>query len=309
MGDATALWIGFLTATVRMAAPLLLAALGEIYAERAGLLNIALEGMMLFGAFGGFVVAHESGSPWMGLLGAVLLGMAIAMVFAILTVSLQCDQVVVGISLNLVTLGLATFAYRVLYGVSTVPVTSVGFQRVRIPLLADIPVLGPVLFHQTPLPYIAFALVPLVGWTLWRTPWGLRMRACGEAPLAALTEGVPVRLYRYVAALLCGILAGAGGAFLSLDQLNVYVEDITAGRGFIGLAVVIFGRWHPVGAAGAALLFGAAEALGLTLQVWGVKVSHYLLLMLPYVLTAIALVGFGRRSTAPAALGQPLRSE
>lgn len=302
------LWVGFLAAMIRMAAPLLLAALGEIYAERAGLLNVGLEGMMLFGAFGGFVLSHESGSPWVGLLGAILAAGIFALAFAVLTVTLQCDQVVVGIALNLIALGLATFLYRIRYGVSTVPVMSVGFNPIRIPLLADLPVVGS-LFVQTPLPLLAVLLLPVVWWSLWRTPWGLRLRSCGENPMAALSEGISVAGYRYVAMLICGAFAGAAGAFLSLDQLNVYLEDITSGRGFIALAVVIFGRWRPVGVLVAALLFGAADALGLIFQVRGFQVSHYLLLMLPYILTVVALVGARRSSVAPAALGKPLKLE
>jgi general nucleoside transport system permease protein len=309
LASEAAILTAFLVSTVRMAAPLLLASLGEIYAERSGLLNPGLEGMMLFGAFGGFVVSQQTGSPWLGLLGAIVAAVLIGMIFAYLTVSLHADQVVTGVSLNLVALGLATFSYRLLYGVSTVPAMSAGFSRIKVPFLADIPVLGPVLFQQSFLVYLAYLLVPVTAWSLWRTNWGLRLRACGESPLAALAEGVPVRRFRYVAMLLCGVLAGAAGAFLTLDQLNVYVEDITAGRGFIGLAIVIFGRWRPAGAALAALLFGAADALGLTLQVNGVKLSHNLLLMLPYVLTVIALVGMRGRAHIPAALGKPFRTE
>jgi ABC-type uncharacterized transport system permease subunit len=303
------LLVAFLMSTVRMASPLLLAALGEIYAERSGLLNIALEGMMLFGAFGGFVVSTSSGSPWIGLLGAMAAAALVGLIFAFLTVTLHCDQVVTGIALNLVALGAAAFGYRLLYGISTVPVMAAGFARIRIPFLADVPVVGSVLFDQTPLVYLAYLLVPVVSWSLWRTTWGLRLRACGESPLAALTEGVPVARFRYRAMLICGALAGAAGAFLSLDQLNVYAEDITAGRGFIGLAIVIFGRWRPGGAALAALMFGAADALGLTLQVNGVQISHNLLLMLPYALTAVALVGMRGKAHIPAALGKPFRTQ
>jgi ABC-type uncharacterized transport system permease subunit len=307
--DNTAIWLAFAAAAIRMASPILLASLGEIYAERSGLLNIALEGMMLFGAFTGFVFSHETESAWIGLFGAMASTALVGLLFAFLTVSLRSNQVVVGIALNLTILGLATYLYRILYGVSTVPVTSHGFTPVQVPLLSEIPLIGPLLFTQTPLPYLAILLVPISTFVLWRTRWGLRLRACGENPTAAMAEGVPVRAYRYAAAMICGALAGAGGAFLTLDQLNVYVEDMTAGRGFIGLAVVIFGRWHPVGAAVGALLFGAAEALSLTLQVQGVKVSHYLLLMTPYVLTVLVLIGLGSRSKAPAALGLPLRTE
>lgn len=309
MAGEAAILTAFLVSSVRMTAPLLLVSLGEIYAERSGLLNVALEGMMLFGAFGGFVVSQQTGSAWVGLLGAMVAAAFIGLVFAFLTVTLHADQVVTGISLNLVALGMATFAYRLLYGISTVPAMSTGFAKVKIPWLSSLPVVGPVLFEQTPLVYLAFALVPVVAWSLWRTGWGLRLRSCGESPLAALTEGVPVRRFRYVAMLLCGVLAGAAGGFLTLDQLNVYVDDITAGRGFIGLAIVIFGRWRPAGAALAALLFGAAEALGLSLQVNGLKVSHNLLLMLPYVLTVVALVGMRGKDHIPAALGKPFRTE
>lgn len=308
-GEATLLITVFIGSAIRMAAPLLLAALGQIYAERSGLLNIALEGMMLFGAFGGFVASNKTGSPWIGLLGAMAAAAFIGLLFAFLTVTLHADQVVTGISLNLVALGLAAFSYRMLYGISTVPALAKGFTKIQIPLLADIPVVGPILFNQTPLVYLAYLVVPVISWSLFKTNWGLRLRAVGENPLAALTEGVPVRKFRYSAMLLCGVLAGAGGAFLTLDQLNVYVEDITAGRGFIGLAIVIFGRWRPGGAMLAALLFGAADALGLTLQVRGLQVSHYLLLMLPYLLTAVALVGMRGKAQIPAALGKPFRTQ
>ena len=302
-------WVGLLAATLRLATPILLAALGEVLAERAGVLNIGLEGMMLMGALGGFLGSRATGSPWAGVACGVLAGMALALLFSALTVTLAVDQVVCGITVNLLALGVTGFVHRAIYGVRSLVPSATALGEWHVPLLSDVPFFGPVLFRQNALVYVALLLVAVCAVVLYRTTWGLRIRAVGEYPRAADSVGVDVLRVRHAALLACGALAGMGGAFLSLGQLNMFVEGMTAGRGFIALAVVIFARWHPVGVLGASLLFGLAEALQLRLQALGFQIPFQFLVMLPYVLTVVALVSVVGRSVQPAALTLPYVKE
>lgn len=302
-------WIGLLAAAIRLATPILLASLGELVAERAGILNIGLEGMMLVGALGGFLGSYGTGSPWLGVAAGMAAGAALAWLFAYLTITLAADQIVCGITVNLLAIGITGFGHRVIFGMTTVIPSAPPLVDWHIPGLAAIPVLGPILFQQNPLVYLGLVLVFACWFMLFRTTWGLKIRAVGEYPRAADSLGVNVRRVRYAAVLACGALAGIGGAFLSLGQLSMFVEEMTAGRGFIALAVVIFARWHPVGALGASVLFGAAEALQFRLQAQGVDIPFQFLAMLPYVLTVVALVSIVGRAVQPAALTRPYFTE
>jgi ABC-type uncharacterized transport system permease subunit len=296
--------IAFWAATVRFATPLIFAAIGEVFSERGGILNIGLEGMMLAGAFGGVLGAHLSGSPWIGLLAAMLCGGLVGLIHAFVCVTIGGDQVVSGVAINIAVLGLTTFFSRMFFEVGT-RTTVNGFDVWAIPYLSEIPFVGEVFFQHVPLVYMAYVLVPIAAFVLYRTTWGLRIRAVGEQPLAADTVGVDVRVWRYGLAILCGALAAVGGAFLSLGQLNIFIESMTAGRGFIALAAVIFGRWDPWRVAAASVFFGGADASTLRLQALDVKVPYELVLMIPYLLTFLAFVGLAGRTRPPAALGLP----
>jgi simple sugar transport system permease protein len=295
-----------LASTITMAVPLLLAALGELIAERAGVLNIGLEGMLLSGAFAALVVALLSGSTALGFACALLVGAAFGLVLGVVVAHWNANQVVAGTALNLLAAGLTGVAYRAVFGVTGAALTIPGAPTLRVPGLAALPVIG-TLFDQTLLGYAAFAAVPAVGWGLTRTLAGLRLRMVGENPWAAETQGVAVRRVRIVAVVLCGTLAAAGGAYLSLAYANTFVEGMSAGRGFIALAIVIVGRRHPLGVLLAALCFGFATALQFHFQALGLAVPFQFFLVLPYVLTLVVLAGRVGRATAPAALGQPYR--
>lgn len=295
-----------LASTITMAVPLLLAALGELIAERAGVLNIGLEGMLLSGAFAALVVALLSGSTALGLACALLVGAALGLLLGVFVAHWDANQVVAGTALNLLAAGLTGVAYRAVFGVTGAALTIPGAPPLPVPGLAELPVVGP-FFDQSLLGYAAFAAVPAVGWGLTRTLAGLRLRMVGENPWAAETQGVAVRRVRIVALLLCGMLAAAGGAYLSLAYANTFVEGMSAGRGFIALAIVIVGRRHPFGVLLAALCFGFATALQFHFQALGLAVPFQFFLILPYVLTLLVLAGRVGRATAPAALGQPYR--
>ena len=295
-----------LASTITMAVPLLLAALGELIAERAGVLNIGLEGMLLSGAFVAVVVALLSGSTALGFACALLVGAALGLLLGVFVAHWDTNQVVAGTALNLLAAGLTGVAYRAVFGVTGAALTIAGAPTFALPGLAGLPVIG-AFFDQSLLGYAAFAAVPAVGWGLTRTLAGLRLRMVGENPWAAETQGVAVRRVRVVALLLCGALAAAGGAYLSLAYANTFVEGMSAGRGFIALAIVIVGRRQPLGVLLAALCFGFATALQFHFQALGLAVPFQFFLILPYVLTLLVLAGRVGRASAPAALGQPYR--
>lgn len=293
------------TAAVRMATPLLLAGLGGLFSDRCGLVNLGLEGFMITGALAGMLGSHYTGSPWLGLLIAMLAAAAFSTIFAFSTVTLGVSQHLTGTALNFLALGLTGFFFRAIFGITTSPVKVMGFKPVAVPLLSRLPFLGPALFSHVPLVYVALLLVPLVHIMLFRTKLGLAMRSAGEHPRALDTVGVDVFKIRWLCVLICGALSGAGGAYLSLADLSMFTEQMTAGRGFIALAAIVLGKWTPAGILGASLLFGGAEALQLRLQALGVKLPHEFALMLPYFLTMVALAGFIGRAKGPAALGKP----
>lgn len=301
--EPVALAAGFLAAAVRVATPLLFAATGETVTERSGVINLGIEGTMLAGALAAALGATAWG-PWSGLLAAALAGMLLASVFALLTIGAGADQIITGTALSLGAIGLTGTVYRRVYGAEGAGLELPTFDPLPIPLLSDVPVLGPAFFEQ-PLPtYLAIAAVPLVWWMLFRTRIGLALRATGEGAAMARAVGVRTNLIRAAATVTGGAFAGVGGATLVLAQVGTFAERITAGRGFLAIAIVVLGRWHPGGVALAALLFGAATALQFLFQALGVEAPYQLFLMLPYLLILLALAGAVGRVRAPADLGR-----
>jgi simple sugar transport system permease protein len=304
--------VELLHAALRLATPLLFAAMAGVLSERAGIVNIALEGMLLLGAFFGLVAGHASGHPWVGVAGAAAAGAAAGALHGVLTVRGRVDHVISGLGINLLALGLTTYLLRALFRASGASPTVAGMPVWHLPLIESVPVLGPFLGRHNPLVYLALLSVVAVHVALNYTRFGLRVRALGESPLAVTAAGLsPFRL-QMTCLTLGGALAGIGGGFLSLEAARLFSENISAGRGFIALAAVIFGKWTPLGAGAAALFFGAAEALQLGMQgqkVFGTEIPSEFLAMLPYLLTLIALLGFVGRATPPAALGQTVAEE
>lgn len=301
-------WQIFITALLGSgliaAVPLLLAALGETFTERAGLLNLGLEGMMLLGAFTGFYVALNSESTWMGLLAGTWMGLLLGLLFGWLTISLGVDQVIVGLGLTIFAGGITGFLFRDLFG-QRFPTLPVASKRLAIPVLSDIPVAGPVLFNQQALVYLAWLLVIVFAFVLSRTRFGLEVRAVGENPFAADAAGVNVFRTRYLAVMIGGTMAGLGGAFLSVGDLNFFVPGMTVGQGFIAIAIAMLGKWRPYRVLVGAVLFGSLRSLSNGLQIIGVDIRPEFVLMLPYVGVMVALVFLAGRSSLPAALGVP----
>jgi ABC-type uncharacterized transport system permease subunit len=289
---------GLFAAALRMATPLVFASVGGIFSERVGIVNIALEGMMLTGAFSGVLATFATGNPWLGVLASVLAGGLLGYLHALLTVKFSGNQIVSGIGINLLALGATAYLCQVVWGSRGASQSVQGLEAISIPLLKDIPVLGEILGNQTPLVYISLVVVLLSYIILFKTPAGLRIRAVGENPAAADTTGVDVYKTKYFCVMLSGMLAGLGGAFLSLGHLNLFVLGMTGGRGFIALAAMILGGWSPFGALGASLLFGFADALQMRLQSIGALPSQ-LILMLPYILTIVVLAVFARKRSPP----------
>ena len=296
-----------LAATIRNATPLVFAALGGMFSERSGVVNIGLEGLMLISAFAGVVGAFVSGSAWIGLLFAVGAGLLFGLVHAVMCVTFEADQIISGTAINLLALGGTGFLMVIVFNQGGTSPDVEKFSPVAIPLLSEIPVIGQAIFDQSLLVYLMYLLVPVAYFVLFRTPFGLRLRATGEVPEAVDTAGVSVTRMRYFGVALSGMLAALGGVYLSMGILSSFSENMTGGRGFIALAALIFGRWHPVGAAGAALLFGFAQAL--TIRVPPEAIPNEFIQMIPYVLTIVVLAGFGGRAIAPAAVGKPYRKE
>jgi general nucleoside transport system permease protein len=294
-----------LAAALRAGTAILLAALGELLAERAGVLNLGVEGMMLVGALAGFIASHQTGEPWVGLLAAALAGLMLSLIHAFLTISLHANQVGSGLALTIFGTGLSG-----LLGKHYIGVPAEGFAPVAVPWLAEVPLLGKTLFQHDPLVYLAFLLVPVVWVLLYRSRPGLKVLAAGENPSSAEAMGVKVVAVRYSCVLAGGLTAGMGGAYLSLASTQMWIDNMTAGRGWIALAMVIFGSWDPLRAALGAYLFGGVQALQLRLQAIGIAMPTYLLLMAPYGFTILVLVFAGdgrarRRFAPPAALGTP----
>ena len=299
-------------ATLRLAAPIALAALGGVVTERSGVTNIALEASMLVGAFFGVVAADRTQNIWIALGVAVLAGILVALLHAYASITLRSDQIVSGMALNILALGLTTYLDFQLYGHTGTPADLPGLPDLRLGFLDGVPYLGAAIGSQNSMVWVMLVLVVLLQVFLFRTIAGLRLRAVGEHPRAAETVGIDVRRIRYAAVLASGALAALGGAYLSLGVAHSFTDGMTGGRGFIGLAAMIFGRWTPVGALAAALIFGFGNALSTSLQgavIGDTKVPVQLLSTLPYILTILAVAGFVGRSRPPAADGVPYETE
>jgi general nucleoside transport system permease protein len=300
MSDAAT---AFLEATVRTATPLALAALGEVVVERAGVINISLEGIVLAGAFGALVGATHAGTAG-GFAMSMVCGLLAALVFGVFALWLQADQIITGTAVTLLAVGLTGTLYRALFGATGAALTIPTTGPAAIPLLSRIPLVGPAVFNQPVITYALYALVPIVWWWMYRTHAGLGLRAVGESPAAAESAGIRVRRTRLLAIAFGGILGGLAGGALVLAQAGTFAEGMSAGRGFIAIAIVVLGRWHPIGIAVAALVFGAASALQFVLQALGLSLPYQIFLMLPYALTLAGLAGVAGRVRAPAALGR-----
>jgi ABC-type uncharacterized transport system permease subunit len=300
---------GLLGAMMRMATPIIFATLGEIIVERAGVLNLGIEGIMLMGAMTGFLVSLSSGSLWVGVLAAALVGMALGFLMAFLAVYLSLSQHVSGLGITLFATGLAMFIYRLHFGSPTVPPTVHPFKQIAIPVLSAIPVVGPGLFNQYALTYIAWLLVLMVSIFLYKTKAGLKIRTVGENPVVADTVGVNVNLTRTLCLILGGAFMGVGGSFLTLAHQNMFLMDVIGGRGWVAIAMVIFGNWDPVKGTLGALIVGFLDGLQLRLQGVGFKIPFDIFLMIPYLLTIGALVAVSRKASVPAGLLKPYRRE
>jgi simple sugar transport system permease protein len=296
----------FLAATIRTAVPLGLAALGELLVERAGLINIGLEGAILAGAFGALVGASAAGSVGAGFCAAAAGGLIVAILFALCVIWIRADQIIVGTALTLLSVGATGTLYRALFGSTGAALRIPTSEPIAIPGLASVPLFGTALFDQPPITYLLYVIAPALAWWLSRTHAGLALRAIGERPDAAAAAGIAVDRVRVMAILVGGLLGGLAGGTLVLAQAGTFAEGMSAGRGFIAIAIVVLGRWTPRGVVAGALLFGAASALQYAFQAMGWNVPYQVFLVVPYLLTLAALAGALGRATAPAALGRML---
>ncbi|GAB2510532.1 ABC transporter permease [Paramicrobacterium agarici] len=297
---------GFLLGTVALSAPLIFGALGGVISERSGVVNIAIEGQLLAGAFSSAVVASVTQNPYLGLIAAMIAGMLVSFILAAFSIKYFVDQIIVGVVVNVLVLGLTSFLYSQVLTENTPLLNSPPrFERISIPFLSEIPLIGPVFFRQTIIIYVMYIAIALVYWGMFHTKWGLRVRAVGEHPQAADTVGIRVNTTRFWNVSLAGAIAGFGGAYFTLGSVGGFTKDMTAGMGFIALAAVIFGQWNPIKATLAALLFGFATNLQNLLGALGSPVESEFLLMLPYIVTILAVAGFVGQSRPPAASGSP----
>lgn len=301
--------IGLFAASLRLMTPVLFAALGEIISERAGILNIGVEGQMLMGALAGFLGAYFSGSLLVGVLIAALVGALFSIIVGILCIRLRADQMVVGITVNLLAFGLSSFVFRAVFRGVGQPPSIAPLPKLDLPFLKDIPFLGPILFQQNAFFYAAILLAFAVWVFLYKTGAGLKTRAVGEYPLAAEVAGISVIRTRFLCLLAGGAMAGIGGSAITVGELHLFMENVTAGRGFIALAIVIFGKWDPFKVMLGAFIFGWADAFQLRLQGIGLDIPYQFLLMVPYVLTIFVLIGVVGNTRPPASLGKPYFKE
>ncbi|HUX12172.1 MAG TPA: ABC transporter permease [Spirochaetia bacterium] len=288
--------------TFQLAIPITLAAIGGTISERSGIINIGLEGMMLVGAFGGVLGSYLTGNGWMGVLFALLFGGAIGLVHAVVCIRYKGNQVVSGVGINIVASGLTTVLLRYIWKTEGISAQVTPLDRISVPLLKNIPYVGDLFHNQSPLLYIMLLVVIGSWFLMYKTRPGLRLRALGDHPRAVRAAGISVARYRYVSVIVSGMLAGLGGAYLSIAQNNVFVKDMSAGRGFIALAANIFGGWNPAGSFGASMIFAFSQAVRLNLL--GIQIPVQFVQMLPYVVTLVVLVAVGRKSRAPESLGE-----
>lgn len=294
---------GLIAAGLRIATPILLAGLGEAIAQRSGVINLGVEGMMIMGAFTSFLTVYVTGNYFLGLSVGLITGALMALIHASMSITLKVDQIVSGLALTILGMALSTFLFVSVLGRKIVVVDI--WEPITIPVLSETPIIGPALFQQHILTYFAFALALILTIFLFRTTWGLTIRTLGENPAASDSVGIRVERARYLCTIFGGLMAGMAGAYLTLAHFNSFFSGMTAGRGWIAIAVVIFGRWRPSWVLAGGLLFGLLDSLQLRLQALGVPLPHQFSLMLPYLFTLIALVVVARRGHAPAALGIP----
>lgn len=287
-------------ATLRMAIPLTLASIGGTICERSGIINLGIEGMMLAGAFGAVAGTHVTGSPWMGMLFAIVIGGLCGLIHAVLCIKFKTNQSVSGVGINILASGLTIVLCRAIWDSDGISGTVAQIPYITIPVLNKIPVLGALFDKQSPYLYLTVMIVIVAWYIMYRTKVGLRLRTIGDHPKAASTAGVNVTKYRYVAVIICGMLCGLGGSFLSIVQSNLFVKEMVAGRGYMALAANIFGGWNPAGSFFASLLFAFAQALRINLTL---DIPEQFLQMLPYVLTLLVLIGVGRKVKGPQATG------
>lgn len=291
--------IGILSSGIRLATPYLFASIGEMFGQRSGVLNLGLDGMMLMGAFAGFYATFTTGNPWLGLLAAIVVGGLMGLAMAFISVTLQAEQGISGIGVYLFGLGMSELLFQKMLGtVETVR----GFPPIHIPVLSDLPIVGEIFFQHSFMVYLAYAMVPLAAFILYKTTLGLKIRAVGENPAAADALGVSVAWTRYATVTLGGVMAGIAGASLSIALLNVFQQNLTNGIGFIAVALVYFGGWRPYGILFGALLFSMVNALGVWVQVLNLPIPSDFAVMMPYVLTIVVLVFSAGRVRQPSAL-------
>jgi general nucleoside transport system permease protein len=301
--------ISLLTATMRLATPLLLASLGETICQRSGVLNLGLEGVMAVGAFSAFAVTFYTGNVWLGIGSAVLVGALIGLLHAFVSITIRVNQSISGIAIAILGVGLGGYFYRAIFGVETIPPQiNPSVIHLNLPALTNLPIIGPIIFQQSFFFFFGIIMVPVLAIVISRTTIGLKIRAVGENPKAADTLGVKVFYVRYGSVIFGSIMAALGGAVLSLD-VGTFREYMVAGRGWIAVALVAFARWNPYIALGGALLFGGTDALQLRLQTMNLGISPYIFWMLPYIITIIALVLVYRGAGAPASLGTPYKRD
>lgn len=293
----------FLEGAVRTATPLGFAALGETVVERSGVINIGLEGAIIAGAFGGFVAAG-SGSVWLGFAGSMFAGILVAALFAFFAIRIRADQIITGTAISLLCLGLTATLYQQIYGATGAALSIPTMSTTQLPVLSAIPIVGKAFFAQPAIAYLLYVIVPVVWWWMYHTYEGLALRATGEDPRAAIAAGIPASKFQILSVLFGGAMGGLAGGVLVIAQAGSFAEGMSAGRGFIAIAIVVLGRWHPLGVAAAALIFGAASALQYFFQALGWPVPYQLFLALPYVLTLCGLAGIAGRAVAPASLGR-----
>ncbi len=298
--------VDMLARMVRLATPIALGALAGILCERSGVINIAIEGLMLMGACVGFIIALATGNTWLGVAAAILAGGVTVLLHAVLSIRFKTDQIISGTVINILAVGVTGFLRNnVILPMQQAGYVGAALPLLPIPVLSGIPVIGPLFFNHQPIAYIMLIMVPLLSLLLFRTPWGLRTRAIGEHPRAADTMGINVNRLRYLNVFLSGLIAGLAGAWLSLEATFNFDDLMTNGRGFIALAAMIFGKWTPFGAMGGALIFSSADALQIKIQGFSFELPSQFLQMLPYLITIIVLAGIIGRARPPAAVGKP----
>jgi ABC-type uncharacterized transport system permease subunit len=302
--------VNILSSMLRLATPLLLAALGELVDQRAGVLNMGVEGTMLFGAFVGWITAFQTGLPWLGVAASAAVGGLVSLLFGLMVITMRLDQAVAGLAMNLFSSGLTLFWYRAIFAdVADARPTIAIMENIHIPWLSDLPYLGEILFSQRLLTYIALLLVPLVGFFLNRSRLGLALRSVGENPKAVDHRGLSVTRLRYLAVIFGGMMAGVGGAFLSVGSSSRFLPDMTQGRGWIAVVIVIGANWKPMRLLIATLVFALLDAFQLQITGLGVEIPYQILLATPYIVALLIMMGSRARSVGPATLGLPYKKE